>query len=393
MDDLLGIRDLFREEARTILDRLRLRLPELAGHLADGHGLADVVADGVALKGSGALVGLPVVSRAGVLIVRAAELAAGRAPDDLAAATEVVESLQASLGALERLLDACLDQDASAQDGLLAEVLGHFTPRDRSMLRNAIEGEGTTAWLEGGAGKAETAHIRGETLDGLVASLTDLLVADTQLGGVEREIEALVASLDQEPPRIGDAGAVVRQVLAALGSRVAPARALTRAAAELHRRLGELGLPPTPVESLMVLHVGEARYALAADDAQVVAPAAGGAPPDGTGRTTISFDGDLLPALDLGTCLGEAAPTAPATAVIVDAAGARFAVLVGRAEAPRLMVRRPLDPLLATHPLLRDATVGPGGMVVFVLRADALLGVLQGRIELPSDSARRPTHA
>lgn len=387
IDDLLGIRDLFREEARTILDRLRLRLPELVSHLADGHGLADLVADGVALKGSGALVGLPVVSRAGVLIVRAAELAAARASDDLPAATEIVESLRASLGPLERLLDACLDHDGAHQDALLAEVLGHFAPRDRSLLRSAIDGEGATTWLEGDAGKPEAARISGETLDGIVAGLTDLLIAETQIGGVEREIEAIAASFD-------DASApatAARELMATLAARTKPARALARAAAEIHRRLRELGLPPTAIESLVVLQVGEARYALAADDVQAVVPAAGGTPPDHTGRTTISLDGDLLSALDLGACLGHATPTRPATAAVVDAGGARFALLVTRAEAPRLMVLRPLDPLLASHPLLRDVTVGPGGNVVFVLRADALLGVLQGRIDVPSDSAQAQT--
>jgi hypothetical protein len=55
------------------------------------------------------------------------------------------------------------------------------------------------------------------------------------------------------------------------------------------------------------------------------------------------------------------------------------------------MVLRPLDPLLAAHPLLRDVTVGPAGDVVFVLRADALLGVLQGRIGVSGDSAHAST--
>src|SRR6185436_16090938 len=87
LEDLLGVRELFREEARAILDRLRRRLPELEGEMPDGSGLGDVVADGVALKGSAALVGLTVVSQAGVLVVRAAELAAERATGDPAGAT------------------------------------------------------------------------------------------------------------------------------------------------------------------------------------------------------------------------------------------------------------------------------------------------------------------
>ena len=82
LEDLLGVRELFREEARAILDRLRHRLPELEAELPDVRGLGDVVADGVALKGSAALVGLAVVSQAGVLVVRAAELAAERVTDD-----------------------------------------------------------------------------------------------------------------------------------------------------------------------------------------------------------------------------------------------------------------------------------------------------------------------
>jgi chemotaxis protein histidine kinase CheA len=388
VDDLLGIRDLFREEARTILDRLRQRLPEIAGQLPDARGLADVVADGVALKGSGALVGLPVVSRAGVLIVRTAELAAGRAADDPGGAASVVESLRTSLGALEQLLDACLDRDDAAQDALLGDVLGHFPPPDRSLLRSAIAGEGAGARPEAdGRGKPGAVPLRGETADGLVAAITELLVAEAQLGGIEREVETVAASLDPTNAGAVEPTAVLGELAASLAARAAPARALARAAGDLHRRLRELGLPAGALEPLVILHVGEARYALAADHVQAVGPAVETLPPDGAGRTTISLDGGQLPALDLGRCLGEAQAASSPIATVVEVEGSRFALLVARAEPPRVMVLRPLDPLLAAHPLLRDLTVGPRGQVVFVLRVEALLGVLQGRIELRSDSA------
>src|SRR6185436_13795942 len=136
------------------------------------RGLAEVVADGVALKGSGALVGLPVVSRAGVLVVRAAELAAERAPHDLAASTGVVESLRAGLGALERLLDACLDRDDAAQDAVLGEVLGHFAPGDRSLLRGRLDGDDAAGWPEPtGEEEPAPAAVPSETLDGVVRAL------------------------------------------------------------------------------------------------------------------------------------------------------------------------------------------------------------------------------
>ena len=381
MDDLLGIRDLFREEARTIVDRLRQRLPELASDLADGRGLADVVADGVALKGSGALVGLPVVSRAGVLVVRAAELVAERMPHDLGTATTVVDALRASLGALERLLDGCLDDDAATQETILTEMLGQFSPRDRSLLRSTIEGEGGLAPAEGESGRIDS-----DTLDGIASALTDVLIAETQLGGVERDLETLAAALDPAATGAGTAGPT-REVVATLASRAAPARALARAAAELHRRLQEIGLGATALESLVVLHVGDARYALPADDVQALVPAAGDVPSDSIGRTSVSVDGQPLPALDLATCLGHVMTRAPALAAVIAVGGARSALLVARAEVPRLMVLRPLDPLVATHPLLRNTTVGPRGEVVFVLRAAALVGVLQGTVTVPLDSA------
>jgi chemotaxis protein histidine kinase CheA len=72
---------------------------------------------------------------------------------------------------------------------------------------------------------------------------------------------------------------------------------------------------------------------------------------------------------------------------VVRVEGVRFVLLVARVEPPRLMVLRPLDALLENHPLARSATVAADGRVVFVLRPDALRGVLQRRNQLPASPA------
>jgi chemotaxis protein histidine kinase CheA len=375
LEDLLGVRELFREEARAILDRLRRRLPELERGLPDGGGLGDVVADGVALKGSAALVGLAVVSQAGVLVVRAAELAAERASEDPAGATALVAALRASLAPLERLFDVCLDGGHAEQDALLAEALDRFTPRDRSVLRTALEAPS--------AGPVAPARepVVAEAVAGLVTALTDLLIADTQLGGVEQEIDALVAASEasnaKETP-------IMRRVADALAARAAPARALARSAGELHRWVRRLEPAATPLETLVRLHVGEASYALAAEDVEGVAAVAHATHLDEAGRATLSFEGGPLPALDLARYLGGAGSAAPAMAAVVRADGARFALLVTRVEPPRLMVVRPLDALLSRHPLARAATIGARGEVVFVLRATALLDALRSGVAAPA---------
>jgi CheW-like domain len=378
--DLLGVRDLFREEARAILDRLRRRLPELESQLPDASGLGDVVADGVALKGSGALVGLAVVSRAGTFVVRAAELAAERAPDDLAGAMAVVASLRASLGALERLLDVCLDGGDAAQDALLAEALDRFAPGDRSILRSAIDAP-DVARLTAPDGPTG-GRVVAEAAAGLVTALTDLLIADTQLGGVERELDVLAAALER-----GDASdaPVVRRVADALAARAAPARALTRAASELHRWVRTLNPVATPLEPLVLLHAGDCCYGIAADDVESVVVVPDVLRLDEAGRATLPLEGDPLTALDVGRYLGAAACATPVVAAIVRARGVRFALLVARAESPRLMVLRPLDALLSHHPLSRAATIGGRGEIVLVLRTTALLDALEGRADAPGD--------
>jgi chemotaxis protein histidine kinase CheA len=370
LEDLLGVRELFREEARAILDRLRRRLPELEAELPDGHGIGDVVADGVALKGSAALVGLAAVSRAGVLVVRAAELAAARAPDDPSGATALVGALRASLASLERLLDVCLDGGHAEQDALLAEALEHFTPGDRSILRTAIEGPAAVA-------QESPAHapVVAEAVAGLVTALTDLMIAHTQLGGVEQEVEGLAAAIEA-----GDAGETpsVRRIVDVLAARAAPVRALARSAAELHRWVRRLDPTASPLETLVLLNAGDTRYALAADEVERVVQR-----PhlDEARQATLSFEGAPLPALDLARLLGDDAAPRPTIAVVVRAEGARFALLVTRADPPRLMVTRPLDALLSRHPLARAATVGAGGEVVLVLRATALLDVPRSGVD------------
>lgn len=381
LGDLLGVRDLFREEARAILDRLRRRLPEVEGQLPDAGGLGGVVADGVALKGSGALVGLAVVSRAGILVVRAAELAAERASDDLPRAMAIVASLRASLGALERLLDVCLDGEDAAQDALLAEALDRFAPGDRSVLRSAIDDP--DAATRPNASDGPTGERAVEAVAGLVTALTDLLIADTQLGGVEREIDVLAAALDRSD---ANDAPIVRQVADALAARAAPARALARAATELHRWVRTLDPAATPLEPLVLLHVGEACYGVAADDVEGVVAVPQVVPLDEAGRGTLSLDGDPLTALDLGRHLGTVARATPSVASVVRARGVRFALLVTRAEPPRLMVLRPLDALLSHHPLSRAATIGARGEVVLVLRTTALLDALQGLVDVARDS-------
>jgi len=386
LDDLLGMRDLFRDEARTILDRLRRRLPELEAELPDARGLGDVVADGVALKGSGALVGLAVVSRAGILVVRAAELAAERAPDDLPGAMAVVASLEASLGALERLLDVCLDGEDAAQDALLTEALDRFAPGDRSTLRRAI-GDPDVATRPTAPSRPPDRPPGGRVVDeavaGLVTALTDLLIANTQLGGVEREIDVLAAALERSD---ANDAPIVRQVADALAARAAPARALARAATKLHRWVRTLDPAATPLEPLVVLRVGEACYGVAADDVERVIAVPQVVYPDDAGRITLSLDGDPLTALDLGRYLGTAARATPAMAAVVRARGARCALLVTGAEPPRLMVLRPLDALLSHHPLSRAATIGGRGEVVLVLRTTALVDAAQRRVEVSGDS-------
>jgi chemotaxis protein histidine kinase CheA len=370
LGDLLGMRELFREEARAILDRLRRRLSGLEGESSDARALADVVADGVALKGSGALVGLAVVSRAGILVVRAAVLAAARTRDDLPGALGVVSSLRASLGTLERLVDVCLEGDEAMQDAVLAEALDRFAPADRSILRSGVDGADD--------------RVVATAVAGIVDALTDLLLADTQLGAVERELDVLATAADR---RDGNEASIVRRIVEALAARAAPARALARSAAELHRWVRTLDARTTALETLVLVHVGEACYGLPADDVERVLPGATAIGADDAGRATFAVDGESLPGLDLGRYLrlGSSAPSS--TLAVVRVGNRRFALLVTRAEPPRLMVLRPLDAPLSSHPLARAATIGARGEVVLVLSASALREALEGRTDLPSVSA------
>ncbi len=376
--DLLGMRDLFRDEARTILGRLRRRVTYVEGQLPDAAGLGDVVADGVALKGSGALVGLGVVSRVGILIVRAAELAAERVPGDVPAARATVAALRASFQELERLLDVCLEAGDAAQSALLARALDRFAPGDRAILRSAVDDPAATTVAHGANGR-----VPGGAAAGLVAALTDLLVAETQLGGVEREIDVLAAALDRSD---ANDSPLVRRVADALAARAEPARALARAAIEVHRWVRTVDPRAAALEPLVLLTVGEASYGIATEHVERVLAVPPGLSVDDAGRATMSFDGESVTALDLGRCLGAIAPATPSVAAVVRVRGVRFALLVTGADPPRLMVLRPVDGLLSHHQLSRAATIGPRGEVVFVLRATALLDAVHGPLETLGDA-------
>jgi chemotaxis protein histidine kinase CheA len=147
----------------------------------------------------------------------------------------------------------------------------------------------------------------------------------------------------------------------------------------------------TPLEPLILLHVGESCYGVAADDVECVVAVPQAVHLDEAGRATLSLDGDPLAALDLGRYLRAVARATPSVAAVVRARGARFALLVTRAEPPRLMVLRPLDAVLSHHPLSRAATIGAGGEVILVLRTTALLDALHGRADVPGIPADRPT--
>ena len=115
-----ALRELFRMEARELLSGMGARLSELGENLGDTHALAEIAARGHALKGSAAMAELPCLSRAGAVLQHAAELAAGAAQRNHAAARALLRATRLALEPAERMLADCVDGNRENQDRLFS---------------------------------------------------------------------------------------------------------------------------------------------------------------------------------------------------------------------------------------------------------------------------------
>jgi len=136
-----AIRDLFRDDARRLLDQMVSKLTRLEADPGDGAELREVAAHGHALMGTAAMVEFPSLSRAGAVLRIALETAASQASRNREAARSLVTATLAALDPAQRMLDDCLDRRAANQERLLSELLGMFEPAQRESLLSSVEAE------------------------------------------------------------------------------------------------------------------------------------------------------------------------------------------------------------------------------------------------------------
>ena len=388
--DLDEMRDLFREEARALLAQLRTNLEHLVVTPGDGSGFDELIACGGTLQGSGALVAVPAVSRAGALLAQAAGLARDRLSTNPAASATLTRTMATSLAVVDRLVEICVAADDSSQNALLDEFLAQFPAADRGLIADGIAIE--SAASAGDARPGATLLEIGAS-EALIAHLTDLLVAHSELGSTDGEVEALHTTLRSVQLRLTDrlatnsppelVRALVDQAVNALDQcaaiidrRTAAALALTQAVEHVHRTVAtSLGLP-TPIEPVIVMDVDGTSYAVVDREVESV-HVLDATHLERTGSSLrVRLGDEPLVAVDLGTLIAKTAQWSPTTAVVLRVDGQRFAVLAGDVQAPRPMVLRTLEGILAHHPLVQQATVGSHGEAVFVLSATALRGAL-----------------
>ena len=388
--DLDEMRHLFREEARALLEQMRTGLGHLVVTPGDGSGFDELIACGRTLQGSGALVAVPAVSRAGALLAQAATLASDRLPTDPAASATLTRTMVTSLAVVDRLVEICVAADDPTQNALLDEFLAQFAATDRALIADGSASESATP--AGDARPGATLLELGAS-EALIADLTDLLVAHSELSSTEGEFgalhtvlqgvrqrltERLTANPPAEPVRalVDQAVTALDQCAAIIDRRSTAALALTQAVEHVHRTVATPLALPTPIEPLIVMDVDGTAYAVVDREVEAVHVLDATQLERAGGRLRVRLGDEPLAAIDLGTLIAKTAQWSPTTAVVLRANGQRFVVLAGDVQAPRPMVLRTLDGILAHHPLVQQATVGSRGEAVFVLSATALRGAL-----------------
>lgn len=147
-DALTAIRNVFLDEADSLLAKMAGQLDSLEHDLGDASGLDDVAASGHTLRGSAALARMPSLSEVGAVVERAAELASRRAEQNLEGAQALVRETRAALGPARRMVDRARAGDLEADEALLREMHETFSPTHRADLASRESVEGDTAPLE-----------------------------------------------------------------------------------------------------------------------------------------------------------------------------------------------------------------------------------------------------